>query len=161
MWQQPDRNAKQFATSVSSAIHCASWRFFQSIEGRLADTDWCATVCEHKVTMSADSSNAGAWGRVPLPIRCRPRSGTPNFRCRQARANRVQRIDCKGILDPNGAIFWWQKRNFPLPTAELHQRPRLYRALPPAVILDEPVRPTDELSGHKKQRSSVRRRTAP
>jgi len=37
----------------------------------------------------------------------------------------------------------------------------VYRALPPAVLLDEPVRPTDEIGEHKKQRSSARRRAAP
>jgi hypothetical protein len=33
----------------------------------------------------------------------------------------------------------------------LHQRPRLYRAVVPAVIVDEPVRPTDEIDEQKKQ----------
>jgi hypothetical protein len=35
-----------------------------------------------------------------------------------------------------------------------------YRAVPPAVIVDEPVRPTDEFDEHEKQRSSVRRLAA-
>jgi hypothetical protein len=99
-----------------------------------------------------------------MPIPAMPMRAA-KFRCQSAAdpvpappssaVGRLGQIGFSGLITKEfltlSEQFWRQSAIFRCRTAELHQRPRLYRAVVPGVIVGEPVRPTDEIDEQKKQ----------